>query len=266
MARVKLIFWYLVFIFGSPIACSGVSPDEFEGKFKTQTDSDLVFDSDSGFSESDAFDTNASADSETDANADTNTDLDTATATDVITDTMADGDSETARDSDADSDPQAGSDSDTGVVGDTDSGDDSSGQGDKFGHWACKNDQCEPVYENEMCGDGECNPMAGESDLSCPGDCNVEGVPTIPCNQHIDCVFLDWSYKHEGWWVCEVDEENGKGSCIAEEDQTGCGQKDKICTVEQGESDRSCPKDCGETRDCEENWNCLFNKWPSPKV
>ena len=110
------------------------------------------------------------------------------------------------------------------------------------GHWDCIEGQCS---ENcgQPCGDGYCDPYAGESADNCFSDCEPE------CASDIDCLRQDWEVRCYGHWDCQYDQ------C-----QEVCGYPcgNGQCEAEAGEGEDNCPEDCQEV-ECQSNSDC-----PSP--
>jgi len=131
------------------------------------------------------------------------------------------------------------------------------------GHWRCISNTCTPTYETDSCGDGRCNTRMGETDQSCPTDCNFKGVSpeSVNCVNETDCIFLDWPSATPGYWSCDgfVSKE-----CVPVETADYCGTEGfDYCGTYYGESKGSCPQDCqGIDSYCDQVYDCAFNKWP----
>ncbi len=258
----------------SPFVSSDASPIEVDTGGDTDTDGDADSDSDAD-TDADA-DTDTDSDADTDADADGDSDADTDADADTDTDSDADTDADADGDSDTDTDSDADTDSDTDTDADADADSDSDSDTASYGHWVCQremfppmNSECVPTYEQTSCGDGACDPGSGESNLSCPADCDVSGQVTIECEDPIDCVFLDWSPggDKDGYWEC-VPDENSPGSfeCRPKTQGSSCGGTImSFCDEDSGESNHSCPDDCPD-EECGSAQDCIFEAWPQPST
>jgi len=135
------------------------------------------------------------------------------------------------------------------------------------GHWGCQpwagSTKCVPLYESITCGNGACNPFAGESQESCPADCTAQ--PQQECADVADCIFLDWPLGGNGYWQCEWVGWGDGFECQAVGDPAFCDtQQGFWCAEEWGESASSCPQDCaaGNLDPCETPLDCVFLEWP----
>ena len=123
------------------------------------------------------------------------------------------------------------------------------------GHWNCLggvlvcNAEC-----GGACGDDICDPVDGESGLSCPGDC-VAGGCTFGV---MDCFEVAWdaavgtACPGDGHWSCD----GATSACdrVCEDGSGPCG--DGVCDPRGGESPDACPDDCASygcsaAADCE---------------
>ena len=113
------------------------------------------------------------------------------------------------------------------------------------GDWDCVEGFCVPNCEDDNCGDGFCDRLAGESDESCPIDC-----PGQVCEYDIDCLQYDWLVYCGGHWDCV------EGTCV-EECGLPCG--DGACEPWQGEGADTCEPDCAWQ--CDEDIHCFHEDW-----
>ncbi|MBN2497264.1 MAG: hypothetical protein JXR96_21910, partial [Deltaproteobacteria bacterium] len=150
------------------------------------------------------------------------------------------------------------------------------------GHWGCERGQCVEVCDYENCGDGECDPVLGESAQSCAVDCleecrvpeDCENLPwPIDCLGHWecrdgacvpvcdsqpecfdarDCADHFWNVRCYGHWACE------HGQCEEVCDYENCG--DGECDLALGETPESCPLDCAAA--CQDPSDCEDLPWP----
>ena len=98
-------------------------------------------------------------------------------------------------------------------------------------HKTCPRD-CDEDDEPKTCGDGVCDPEAGEDEETCAADCGSEPPPEEGC----------------GDGVCDPeageDEETCAADCGSEPPpEEGCG--DGVCDPEAGEDEETCAADCG---------------------
>lgn len=114
------------------------------------------------------------------------------------------------------------------------------------GHYDCAHGRCDQVCDSDNCGDGICSAYQGESDASCPVDCNPA------CRSAEDCTSgYDWAQPCEGRWDCQSE------SCVEVCDYDACG--DGTCDGEQGENDQSCFTDCVDG--CRGPTECYSESW-----
>jgi hypothetical protein len=137
------------------------------------------------------------------------------------------------------------------------------------GHWECLpwagSTQCVPKYETKWCGNGVCEPAEGESDASCPADCDPGDAAILKCAAPIDCIFLDWPLAGQGYWQCEWVGWGQGQECVPVPDDSFCGTpKGNWCAEEWGESPDSCPLDCAPEKlgTCQSHQDCIFEVWP----
>jgi len=95
------------------------------------------------------------------------------------------------------------------------------------------------------CGDGECDPDAGETPESCPADCDPS------CETLTDCLTMEWDAGCEGRWDCELEK------CVEVCDYDSCG--DDVCSPAEGENEQTCPRDCREG--CQVPSDCYLEQW-----
>ena len=135
------------------------------------------------------------------------------------------------------------------------------------GRWTCKNNTCTPLFGASGCRDGQCEPMKGESNRSCPADCDFKGTPgqDQPCGNALDCAFYDWPAGVIGYWECAGWPWDRR--CNVVEDGTYCGtQGQDYCYMDTQylETPQSCPADCpGKSMDCGSGADCILHDWPA---
>ena len=111
---------------------------------------------------------------------------------------------------------------------------------DCWGHWACERGQCTEVCDHERCGDGFCDREGGESEQSCPRDCQPRCETHCDCNQGLMCI---------------------QGQCIAGIipvfccENPGCPEGER-CTHADGSEGI-----CEEEPECREPADCLDHFW-----
>jgi hypothetical protein len=137
----------------------------------------------------------------------------------------------------------------------------------KTGQWTCQDSQCVPSYDAAGCGDGFCYLSQGESNLSCPADCDFSGTEGEGqwCDSAIQCAFYAWPAGGVGYWECSGylwDQQ-----CHAVHDPTFCGTAGQdYCYRDQlyAETPASCPSDCPGPMDCGAAEDCVLHVWPAP--
>jgi hypothetical protein len=136
----------------------------------------------------------------------------------------------------------------------------------KPGRWTCQDNVCTPSYDAPGCGDGTCYLSQGESNQSCPADCDFSGVAGDgqPCESAIQCVFYDWPAGTIGYWEC-----SGwpwDRHCHVIEDDSYCGTPGQdYCYRDQqyAETPASCPADCPGSLSCGSAADCVLHDWPA---
>ncbi|HSA23412.1 MAG TPA: hypothetical protein P5076_18275 [Myxococcota bacterium] len=116
-----------------------------------------------------------------------------------------------------------------------------------IGAWACLANTCTPLCDYTQCGDGLCDPAAGEDTGGCPDDC------LTGCVWPEDCLGETWSQLCTGHWNCFA------GACQAVCDSVRCG--DGTCMPGQGEDGANCSGDCGYGP-CSQAEDCAAYPWP----
>jgi hypothetical protein len=78
-----------------------------------------------------------------------------------------------------------------------------------YGHWSCREGQCEEVCDYEGCGDGICDVTGGETETSCRPDCGQECVDG-ELKGHVcpDGSEVPWCTCAAGRWSCIKSPEN----------------------------------------------------------
>jgi hypothetical protein len=135
------------------------------------------------------------------------------------------------------------------------------------GHWTCEDNVCTPSYDAGACGDGDCYLSQGESDQSCPADCDYSKVDGEgqPCDQAFQCMFYPWPAGGVGYWECSGLPWDTQ--CHAIHDGTFCGTPDQdYCyrDAQYAETPASCPSDCPGAGDCGTAADCVLQPWPTP--
>ena len=134
------------------------------------------------------------------------------------------------------------------------------------GRWTCQNNTCTPQFGAAGCGDGNCEPLKGESKTSCPADCDHGGTPGQgqPCSNALDCAGYDWPAGVIGYWEC-AGWLFGK-TCNARKDKTFCGTPNQdYCYLDTLylETPESCPSDCpAKSMNCGSAMECIQQDWP----
>ena len=115
------------------------------------------------------------------------------------------------------------------------------------GHWDCVAglNNCASTCGGS-CGDGVCDPEAGEGGDTCPADCDAG-----PCPYGVmDCFAIAWDgdlgapCAGSGRWSCGGPAAAPTCQRVCDPDETHC--PDGVCDVPAGESPDSCPDDCAD--------------------
>lgn len=131
------------------------------------------------------------------------------------------------------------------------------------GHWKCQDGACVAMCDSECSASDDCTgntwPAEGVDceqahghwecqDGSCVAVCNTQ------CDNPLGCAPFEWGEDCSGHWDCV------QGVCNEVCDDVGCGDGD--CNDAAGETQSSCPDDCGIT--CSLAMDCTGSEWILP--